>query len=138
MKIGFKRPPKPAPINKRGALVVKNLTRQTVLVDGGTIADNPVTRTRGLLYHTHLEPGDGLWINPCSSIHSFGMKFVFDALFLDRDRKVIHVIQRMKPWEISYQFMPLCGIGVLEMPSGTIENTQTQKGDQMEFSVKST
>ncbi len=136
MLTGYSRPKKAPNKIPSGSLVVRNITRQTVLMDGGRIADNPATRVKGLLKDTHLKPGDGLWIVPCSSIHSIGMQFNFDAVFLDRQLRVIHLITNMKPWQFSYQFLPLCGIGVLELPAFTIQATQTELKDQLEFSAK--
>src|SRR5690349_7115941 len=52
---------------------VRNLTRDVVLADAAGVADTSAKRRTGLLKHTHLEPGDGLWIVPCESVHCFFM-----------------------------------------------------------------
>jgi len=66
---------------------VRNVTRNAVLADAAEIADTSAKRRTGLLKHTSLEPGDGLWIIPCEAIHSFGMKFAIDVLYLDRSTR---------------------------------------------------
>ncbi len=135
MLTGYPRPKKVEPPVK-GLLVVENSTRGTRLVDKGSVADTAVTRTRGLLKHTHLERGDALLIVPCSSIHSFGMKFNFDAVFMDRNRKVIHLISDMRPGQISWMYPLFMGITVLETPSGVVVETGTQVGDQMALWIR--
>ena len=78
-----------------------NATRGVVLADHARIADNLWTRLVGLLRDKHLDEGDGLWIKPCNSIHSFWMKFLFDAVFLDQEHRVVHLMAEMKPWRAS-------------------------------------
>jgi uncharacterized membrane protein (UPF0127 family) len=86
-------------------------------------------RVRGLLGKRGLEPGSGLWIEPCPSIHMFFMRFAIDAVFTDHDRRVVRVVSDLRPWRIA-----LGGSGahaVLELPVGTIERSDTRPGDQL-------
>lgn len=88
-------------------------------------------RSRGLLGRKELESGSGLLIEPCSGIHTFGMSFPIDAIFLDREGTVVHLIQDMKPMRFSrYLFRAR---SVLELPAGTIERTGTRLGDRLAF-----
>ena len=80
--------------------------------------------------HTRLEPGEGLWISPCESVHSFGMKFTIDVVYLDKKKRVKKVRKAMVPRRIS---ACLTAHSVLELPEGTIEATRTEPGDQLEF-----
>jgi len=84
---------------------------------------------KGLLGRDGMEAGEGLYIRPCSSIHSFFMKFLFDAAFVDGDGKVLHVIRAMKPWRISR--IVVGAVGVVELPAGVLEGTVV--GDRLEF-----
>src|SRR3954466_3274425 len=59
-------------------LRVRNLTKNTLLADRADIADTSATRNKGLLKHTGLAEGEGLWIVPCEGVHSFFMKFAID------------------------------------------------------------
>ena len=59
------------------------MTRFALLGDGVETARSRLERTRGLLGTAKLPRGGGLWIVPCRSIHSFGMRYEFDALFID-------------------------------------------------------
>ena len=109
---------------------MRNITRDVVLADGADQADTSEKRRTGLLKHTELKPGEGLWIVPCESVHSFFMKFTIDVLYLDRQKKVRGMRPNMKPWRVS---ACLPAHSVLELPAGTIGRSGTQKGDQLAF-----
>ncbi len=110
---------------------VWNLTRKTMLADSLQVADTAATRRKGLLGRSHLPAGEGLWIVPCESVHTFFMRFSIDLVYLDRARKVRKVRSSVPPWRISVCFFAR---SVLELPAGTIQATQTRRGDQLELS----
>jgi len=112
-------------------LTATNLTRGTRLTECGRVADNAITRLVGLLRDKILAEGDGLWIVPCNSIHSIGMKFEFDAIFLDKNLRVVHLMREMKPWRISK--LVFAAHSVLEVPAGLIARTATEVGDTLEM-----
>jgi uncharacterized membrane protein (UPF0127 family) len=62
------------------------------------VADRPLTRMRGLLGRTELPRGEGILLRPCGSIHTFFMRFPIDAVFVDRDGKVVGVERELRPW----------------------------------------
>jgi uncharacterized protein len=111
-------------------IVVRNQTRNTVLADAAEMADTSAKRRTGLLKHTHLDPGQGLWIVPCESVHSFFMKFAIDLIYLDRKKKVRKVRHRMVPWRLS---ACLSAHSILELPAGAVAASGTQAGDQLEI-----
>jgi uncharacterized membrane protein (UPF0127 family) len=112
-------------------LTAINVTRDVRLTEGGRVADKFLTRLIGLLRDKKLDPGEGLWIKHCNSIHSIGMKFVFDAVFLDKNLRVVHLVRDMKPWRISK--LVFSSDSVLEIPAGLILQTATALGDQFEM-----
>jgi uncharacterized membrane protein (UPF0127 family) len=114
-----------------GKLTAFNVTRGVALTERGRVADTFLTRLVGLLRDKGLAPGDGLWIASCNSIHSFGMKFDFDAVFLDKKLRVVHLMHAMKPGRISK--MVWSADSVLELPAGLIAQTGTEIGDQFEM-----
>jgi hypothetical protein len=65
------------------------------------VCDGVLSRCRGLLFRPDFPAGQGCWIKPCSSIHTFGMTFPIDVLVLDCNLKVIAKIEKMKPWRFS-------------------------------------
>ena len=110
---------------------VSNLTRGTVLATRLEVADSGKKRSKGLLGRKGLEPGGGLWIVPCESVHTFFMQFPIDLVYLDRKNRVRKLCNSVPAWRIS---VCLSAHSILELPSGTIRNTLTQTGDTLEFS----
>jgi len=116
-------------------LLVRNQTRNTVLGDRVDVADTGAKRRTGLLNHTRLNPGEGLWIVPCEAVHSFGMKFAIDVVYIDRKKKVRKTRAAMVPRRISGC---LLAHSVLELPVGVIEASGTKAGDQLLFEERDT
>ena len=109
---------------------VTNRERGTVLAEVADVADTSAKRRTGLLKHSELKAGEGLWIAPCESVHSFGMKFSIDVVYLDRKKKVRKIRKEMVPRRIS---ACLTAHSVLELPVGVIDASRTEPGDQLEF-----
>ena len=112
---------------------VLNITRGTVLGVKVNTARGFFGRMIGLLGKNRLEEEEGLWISPCSSIHSIGMRFVFDALFLGPDGKILWLRE-------GFQMNCVSGVvrnarGVLELPAGTIRRTESAIGDEIRFEL---
>lgn len=112
-------------------LVCCNQTRRTLVADRVKKADNYWLRLIGLLPKKRLEPGEGLWIVPCRDIHSIGMRFEFDAIFLDKNLQVVHMVERMKPFRVTPLIVK--AQTVLEVSAGVVAATQTELGDQLIF-----
>jgi uncharacterized membrane protein (UPF0127 family) len=108
-----------------------NKKNNKILASKIKVANNFFSRSKGLLGRTKMEDEEALHIIPCSSIHSFFMKFNFDAVFLDKSNKVIHIIENMPAWRTSK--ICLLGHSVIELPAGVIKNTETSVGDVLEF-----
>jgi uncharacterized membrane protein (UPF0127 family) len=111
-------------------LQVSNLTRHTVLADHLEVANHGANRRKGLLGRNSLSPGEGLWIKPCEAVHTFGMRFAIDLVYLDRKNQIRKVRSGVPPWRMS---ACLSAHSVIELPSGTIEATHTRTGDLVEF-----
>jgi uncharacterized membrane protein (UPF0127 family) len=62
------------------------------------------------------------------------MRYLFDAVFINRDGKVLHTIERMKPNRMSRHVFG--ARAVLELPAGTIEATGTIRGDVLRITDK--
>jgi len=112
-------------------LKIVNLTREVVLAHSVEVADRGATRRKGLLGRSGLPAGEGLWIVPCESVHTFGMKFPIDLVYLDRNKKVKKVRSGVPPWRLS---ACLSAHSVVELAVGSIYKTQTGPGDKLEFS----
>ena len=110
---------------------VVNETRGVLVGDRIRRADGFWRRLRGLLGNRALRPGDGLWIAPCDIVHTLGMRFSIDLLFVDRSGVVLGCRRALRPNRLSPRFRKASG--VLELPAGTIDRTGTEPGDRLRF-----
>src|SRR5574341_2393292 len=112
---------------------IVDATKGTVVASHGRTADSIWSRFWGLMFRKSLAEGEALHIRPCSSIHTFFMRFRMDAVFLDRDNLVVKVIPEMKPWRAA-----LGGQGahsVLELSGGAAARAQVTVGDRIVFTA---
>jgi len=107
---------------------VLNLTRRTQLADRAQLAGNGPNRRKGLLGRDHLPCGEGLWIVPCEAVHTFWMRFPIDLVYLDRKHRIVKTRSHVGPWRLS---ACLRAHSVIELPAGTIGETQTMPGDTL-------
>jgi uncharacterized membrane protein (UPF0127 family) len=105
---------------------IVNETRGTELASGADIAVTFASRLRGLLGRSELPGGSGLVIQPCSSVHGLGMRFAIDVVFLDRKDRVIHAMRLPRNGFSPMVFGARCAV---ELPEGTLQATQTTRGD---------
>ncbi|MGE5613250.1 MAG: DUF192 domain-containing protein [Bacillota bacterium] len=113
-------------------MVVRNVSRNTLLAEKCGHARKFVSRLIGLQFRKNLPPGHGLLITPCKSIHTFFMRFPIDVVFIDGDNTVLHILEGIKPWRVSRVVWN--SRGVLELPGGVVSATGTNVGDKLEFS----
>ena len=88
-------------------------------------------RGLGLMFRGSLPAGAAMWIDPCDGIHMFWMRFAIDALFLDREQRVVRVVRRLRPWRV----VPYVrrARSVVELPAGTLDGVDLPKGHQLEL-----
>jgi uncharacterized protein len=112
---------------------VYNTTRETFVATRASVADEYLSRLVGLLGKTRrwAQPGRGLWIVPSCGVHTIGMLFAIDAVFLDREKRVIHLEESLRPFAVSK--VVLKAHSVLELPPHTIFRTGTRLGDELEI-----
>jgi uncharacterized membrane protein (UPF0127 family) len=106
-----------------------NVSRQSFISLGVTVADTPIARLRGLLGRMKLRSDEGIWVVPSRGIHTIGLMFPVDVIYLDSAHRVVHLIENLGPFRIA----PLrfqCA-SVLELPAGAIFGSGTQVGDQL-------
>jgi uncharacterized membrane protein (UPF0127 family) len=108
---------------------VYNHTRECFLSLGVTPADTTFARLKGLIGKLRLRIDEGLWVVPSCGIHTVGVLFPLDLIYLDEKNQVIHVIEHFPRFRIA----PLRtqAASVLELPTHTIYTSQTQPGDQL-------
>ncbi|MGE5379749.1 MAG: DUF192 domain-containing protein [Methylocystaceae bacterium] len=108
---------------------INNLSKATSLGTGIALADNFFTRLVGLLTRKRLLEGEGLLLTKTRAVHTWGMRFTIDCLFLDRQNQVVQTLPGLAPWRFSPVVRGACQ--VLELPSGTITRTATLAGDTL-------
>jgi uncharacterized protein len=113
-----------------------NQSRQAYLATALAVADTHWTRLRGLLglSSSDFRNGNGLWIVPCHGVHTLGMGFPIDVVYLNHEMTVIHVQSQLRPW----RFAPVRAqaTSVLELPCHTVAETGTVVGDRIAITIK--
>ncbi|MDX9731139.1 MAG: DUF192 domain-containing protein [Bdellovibrionales bacterium] len=110
---------------------IKLMKESQMIAPSVAIADTLLSRTKGLLGRPSLPAGEGLWIKRCNSIHTLFMRFSLDAVFVDKNLRVVSIHQNLPPWRIT---LPrLKATSVFEMPAGTLNELgiHLQAGDQL-------
>ncbi len=115
---------------------VVNVTRNALLAERADLADSFLARARGLLGRSDLAPGEGLVIRPCNAVHTLGMAFAIDVVYLDAASRVLRVVGNLRPWRLG----PVVRGSrvVVELPAGTVAATGTRPGDVIELGQPST
>jgi uncharacterized membrane protein (UPF0127 family) len=113
-----------------------NRTRQAYLATALAVADTHWTRLRGLLglRSGDFRNGSGLWIVPCHGVHTLGMGFPIDVVYLNDAMTVIHIQDDLQPW----RFAPVRtqASSVLELPCRTAAETRTAVGDKIQITLE--
>lgn len=121
-------------VETQSCLKVSNVSKHVELADRVEVADKGAKRRKGLLGREALSSGEGLWIVPCEAVHTFGMRFPIDLVYLGHDKRVKKVRSDVPPWRLS---ACLSAHSVLELASGTARRTGTKPGDRLEFCAAS-
>ena len=107
-------------------LELRNGRTQQVICSRVRVADNPWTRLVGLLGKKSLPPGEALLIRPCSSVHTFFMRFRMDAIFVDRENHVLRVKHDMAPFRVAGAKRSRY---VIEFMGGVLQSLDIEPGD---------
>ncbi len=112
---------------------ILNKTRDTCLASEAELARSAYRRMKGLIGRSidAFAEGKGLWIVPSNGIHTFGMSFPIDVAYLDSRKRVLKLYHQLRPFRVAAVMFK--ARSVLELPPGTLANTQTQVGDILEI-----
>jgi|APSaa5957512535_1039671.scaffolds.fasta_scaffold48990_3 uncharacterized protein len=110
-----------------GSLALANADRVIRKVRKTT---NFLERMRGLLGTKNLDNDEGLLIAPCSSVHTFGMRYSIDVLFLDKQFNIVKAVKSLKPWRMAGSNLSSM---VLELADDNINKLQLKTGQQLEW-----
>ena len=111
-------------------MILRNLTRGTMLAEHARPADSIWSRTRGLMFQ-RFEGFDGMMLRPANAIHMCFMRMPIDVIFFDKRLVIVKMVPKLAPWRL------FCGAlradGVLELPVGAIARSRSEPGDRLEF-----
>jgi uncharacterized protein len=110
-------------------LCVYNQTRECFLGLRVAAADTSFTRLKGLIGRLHLRSDEGIWVVPSSGVHTLGVLFRLDLIYLNESQEVIDAIEYFPRFRIAP--LRIRAASVLELPQHTIYSSQTQKGDRL-------
>ena len=110
-------------------ITVKNLTKKRLIARRVRMAKNFLERMRGLLGTKTLDKDEGLWIPGCQGVHTFGMGYSLDVVYLDDTMTVIGLALELKPNLAGPIFWR--AKSVLEFPAGTVGESGIQIGDKL-------
>ncbi|HSY37247.1 MAG TPA: DUF192 domain-containing protein [Acidobacteriaceae bacterium] len=114
---------------ERRTYCVYNQTRECFLSLGVTPADSIFMRLKGLIGRLNLRSDEGLWVIPSSGVHTWGVLFPLDLIYLDENYRVVYVTEHFPRFRVGP--LRFHAASVLELPTHTIYSSQTQEGDQL-------
>jgi uncharacterized membrane protein (UPF0127 family) len=95
-----------------------------------SITETTRERMRGLLGRDALQSGEALLLNRCGSVHTFGMRFAIDVLFLDRHQRVVAIHHDVPRHRMLFS---LRATHALEMPAGEARQHGLAIGEPLVF-----
>jgi uncharacterized protein len=119
---------------KGGAAMMKKL----VIQDSGELlagrvrsAQTFMQRLRGLMFTKALEPGAGLHLQPCRSIHTFFMRYAIDVIYLNAESRIVALDLEMPPGRLGSLHPGT--VSVVELPAGSLRQAQLKVGQTVHF-----
>lgn len=112
-----------------GAL--RNIANGHVVADSVEFALSRSARRRGLLGRDSLADGHGMLIAPCSSIHTWFMRFPIDVIFVTRAGRIVKLCRQVVPWRLVFGWG---AYATVELPSGALDRSGVSVGDRLELS----
>jgi uncharacterized membrane protein (UPF0127 family) len=111
---------------KQGALY----RGDTCVLPKVSLTTNAWDRARGLLGRPRLQAGEGLLIDPCPSVHTIGMGYPLDLVFLDADFRLLKQVSELAPlrWAACSNAR-----ATLELAPGTLKSLNLNQGDRLEW-----
>ena len=116
-----------------GSFILQNSRTGLMLAVEVEPAFDSKSRNRGLLGRAGMEDGSALILAPCSSIHTFFMRFAIDVLFVRKDGRVVKMYSDLVPWRIAFA---VGAFAAIELPAGTAAASDTRSGDTLVLSQR--
>jgi uncharacterized membrane protein (UPF0127 family) len=103
---------------------------RTLLLESVMLTASPWERVRGLLGRPPLGDHEALLLDRCGSVHTFGMRYPLDLVFMDREWMIRKLARALAPWRMAWSVRAAF---TLEMPAGTIDRLKLETGMQLSW-----
>lgn len=95
---------------------------------GWTVARGFHSRLVGWIGRRRLPADAGLCLVPCRAIHTFGMRFAIDAVFVDRRLRIVRCVADLPPRRIAGDVR---AFAVIELPAGAASRIGLKPGEAL-------
>jgi uncharacterized protein len=92
------------------------------------LADTRAARRRGLLGRDRLDPGAALVLSPCFAVHTIGMRFPIDVVFVDRGGVIVRIARNMTAGRLA---ISVRARAVVELAGGSLRADDLRVGDRL-------
>lgn len=96
------------------------------------LADSAWSRMRGLLGRPRLAVNalQALWLVPCNNVHTIGMRYPLDIVFLDHACRVLECCENVRPLRMR---MCLAARHTVEFASGAVAALAVEPGEHWQW-----
>jgi len=108
---------------------ITNLRTETYL-GNVTVAEDTVSRMKGLLGTKELLPFQGIILKPCKQVHTVAMHYPISVWYVNRRLQIIRIVDKLLPWRVS-PYDPFSHL-IIEFPQKWADITGTATGDYLE------
>lgn len=92
------------------------------------LAVTRAVRRRGLLHRDALDPSSALMLSPCFAVHTVGMRFAIDVVFVDADGVIRRIAPDLGPWRLA---VDVGARSVIELAGGAAAAHDLRRGDRV-------
>lgn len=93
------------------------------------------SRRKGLLGRDRLDDDRALVLAPCGAVHTFGMRFPIDVLFVDADGSVMKIVERLRSWRMAAALQACITV---ELAAGSVRRSHVSTGDRLSIQPRDT
>jgi uncharacterized membrane protein (UPF0127 family) len=111
--------------------MLRNKARRTILSKKFTLCESRLRQARGLMFSSKKDLIFVLDREKYVPLHMFFVFFPIDVLFLDKNKRVVDMKERFRPFTL-YHPKALAS-HVLELQAGTIASSKTMLGDEISW-----
>jgi uncharacterized membrane protein (UPF0127 family) len=109
-------------------MFLENLRTRKTIASDTMLAASRATRRKGLLGRDSLDISSALVIFPCWAVHTIGMRFPIDVIFVDRRGRIVRMVNDLGPWRTA--ITPRAH-AVIELPAGRLRCQDVAVGDEL-------